>query len=58
MNKVCNEKELIEAVTEARKYNAQVLIEEYLVGIAATVGVLEKDGKAFATEILELRPKK
>ena len=57
MNKVCNEKELIEAVTEARKYNAQVLIEEYLVGIAATVGVLEKDGKAFATEILELRPK-
>lgn len=57
MNKVSNEKELIDAVAEARKYNAHVLIEEYLVGKAATVGVLEKDGKAFATEILELRPK-
>lgn len=57
MNKVNNEAELIDAVNEARKYNAHVLIEEYLVGIAATVGVLEKDGKAFATEILELRPK-
>ncbi|MCM1004480.1 MAG: D-alanine--D-alanine ligase [Candidatus Gastranaerophilales bacterium] len=57
MNKVNNEAELVEAVAVARKYNAQVLIEEYLVGIAATVGVLEKDGKAFATEILELRPK-
>lgn len=57
MNKVNNEAELITAVLEARKYNAHVLIEEYLVGTAATVGVLEKDGKAFATEILELRPK-
>ena len=57
MNKVNNEAELITAVLEARKYNAHVLIEEYLVGTAATVGVLEKDGKAFATEILNLRPK-
>jgi D-alanine-D-alanine ligase len=57
MNKVNNNEELVKAVEEARKYNAQILIEEYLVGIAATVGVLEKDGKAFATEILELRPK-
>ena len=57
MNKVNNTEELVKAVEEARKYNAQILIEEYLVGIAATVGVLEKDGKAFATEILELRPK-
>lgn len=57
MNKVCDEKELIEAVSEARKYNAHVLIEEYLVGIAATVGVLEKGKNVFATEILELRPK-
>ncbi len=57
MSKVNNDAELVEAVKTARKYNAQVLIEEYLVGIAATVGVLEKDGKAFATEILELRPK-
>lgn len=57
MSKVNNEEELISAVEEARKYNSEILIEEYLIGIAATVGVLEKDGKAFATEILELRPK-
>lgn len=57
MSKVNDESELVKAVEDARKYNAQILIEEYLVGIAATVGVLEKDGKAFATEILELRPK-
>ena len=57
MSKVNNESELVKAVEEARKYNAEILIEEYLVGIAATVGVLEKDGKAFSTEILELRPK-
>lgn len=57
MSKVNNDSELIEAVATARKYNDHVLIEEYLVGTAATVGVLEKDGKAFATEILELRPK-
>jgi len=57
MNKVNNNEELVKAVEEARKYNSEILIEEYLVGIAATVGVLEKNGKAFATEILELRPK-
>ena len=57
MNKVNNEAELIKAVEEARKYNDNILIEEYLVGTAATVGVLERNGKAFATEILELRPK-
>ena len=57
MSKVNNETELIKAVEDARKYNSEILIEEYLVGVAATVGVLEKDGKAFATEILELRPK-
>jgi D-alanine-D-alanine ligase len=57
MNKVENEQELIKAVIEAQKYNPDVLIEEYLVGLCATVGVLEDDGKVFATEILELRPK-
>lgn len=57
MSKVNNESELVKAVEDARKYNSEILIEEYLIGIAATVGVLEKDGKAFATEILELRPK-
>ena len=57
MSKVSNEDELLKAVEEARKYNSEILIEEYLVGVAATVGVLEKNGKAIATEILELRPK-
>lgn len=58
MSKVNDESELSSAVEEARKYNSEILIEEYLTGISCTVGVLEKDGKAFATEILELRPKK
>lgn len=57
MSKVNNESELIDAVENARKYNSEVLVEEYLTGISATVGVLEKDGVPFATEILELRPK-
>lgn len=57
MSKVENETQLIKAVEEAQKYNPDVLIEEYLVGICATVGVLEDDEKIFATEILELRPK-
>jgi len=57
MSKVNTEYELAKAVEEARKYNDDILIEEYLIGISATVGVLEKDGKPFATEILELRPK-
>ena len=57
MTKVDCEGELIDAVENARKYNDEILIEEYLEGICATVGVLEKDGETFATEILELRPK-
>ena len=57
MSKVNNPSELVAAVENARKYNSEVLIEEYLVGVSATVGVLEKDGEPFATEILELRPK-
>jgi len=57
MSKVENEQELIKAVEAAQKYNPDVLIEEYLVGICATVGVLEDNDKTFTTEILELRPK-
>lgn len=57
MAKVDCDGELVDAVENARKYNADILIEEYLVGICATVGVLERDGNPFATEILELRPK-
>lgn len=57
MSKVENKAQLIEAVKEAQKYNPDVLVEEYLIGICATVGVLENNGETFATEILELRPK-
>lgn len=57
MSKVENEAALLNAVKEAQKYNPDILIEEYLVGICATVGVLEDGENVFATEILELRPK-
>lgn len=57
MTKVNTPDELENAYNEAVKFNDDVLIEEYLVGIGCTVGVLENDGKPFATEILELRPK-
>lgn len=57
MTKVNTPEELEKAYEDAAKFNDDVLIEEYLVGIGCTVGVLEDDGKPFATEILELRPK-
>lgn len=57
MSKVEGEQELIKAVEEAQKYNPDVLVEEYLVGVCSTVGVLENEGEIFSTEILELRPK-
>ena len=57
MSKVNTQEELIKGVEVARKYNPDVLIEDYLVGFCATVGVLEDNDKIFATEILELRPK-
>ncbi len=57
MTKVNKKDELAAAYAEASKFNNDVLIEEYLVGIGTTVGVLERDGVPFATEILELRPK-
>lgn len=57
MTKVNTPDELQNAYNEAVKFKDDVLIEEYLVGIGCTVGVLENDGKPFATEILELRPK-
>ena len=57
MSKVNSPDELTAAYNDAVKYNPDVLIEEYREGISATVGVLEKDGKVFATEVLEFRPK-
>lgn len=57
MSKVDNQNELVKAVDEAKKYNPDILIEEYLTGICSTVGVLQNGNETFATEILELRPK-
>ncbi len=57
MTKVNTREELQDAYNEAVKYNDDVLIEEFIDGVFVTVGVLEKDGKNFATEILEIRPK-
>ena len=57
MTKVNTEGELQKAYDEALKFNDDVLIEEFIDGFFVTVGVLEKEGKAFATEILEIRPK-
>ncbi len=56
MSKVNNQDELVKAVFEASKFKQDILIEEYKVGKDATVGVLEKDGEPFATDILEMRP--
>ena len=53
MAKVNNSDELAKAVFNAAQFKQDIMIEEYIV---ATVGVLEKDGEPFATEILELRP--
>lgn len=57
MTKVDKAEDLKAAYEIAIKYNDDVLIEEFIDGFFVTVGVLEKDGKAFATEILEIRPK-
>ena len=57
MTKVNSRQELQSAYDEATKYNDDVLIEEFINGVFVTVGVLEQEGKNFATEILEIRPK-
>ena len=56
MSKVNNQDELVKAVFEASKFKQDILIEEYKVGSDATVGVLERDGIPFATDVLEMRP--
>ena len=55
MAKVSNSDELVKAVFEASKYKQDIMIEEYLEGVSTTVGILEKDNKLVATEILEFR---
>lgn len=57
MTKVNAPEELEKAYEEAVKYNADVLIEEFVNGFFVTVGVLENGGKPFATEILQIMTK-
>lgn len=57
MAKVNTPDELEKAYLDATKYNDDVLIEEYLVGKATTVGVIGDGEDRIVTEILEMRPK-
>lgn len=57
MAKVNTPDELGKAYLDATKYNDDVLIEEYLVGKATTVGVIGDGDDRIVTEILEMRPK-
>lgn len=59
MYKVNNEKELKESFKKSLECNQDVMIEEYLVGVNCTVGVLEDylNKTLLTTEILEFRTK-
>ena len=57
MYKVNNEKELETCFNKSLECKQDVMIEEYLVGVNCTVGVLEDKDEIFATEILEFRTK-
>ena len=61
MTKVNSESELDKAMQEALKCDNEILIEEYLVGESATVGVLERETESgietFATPILGFKTK-
>ena len=58
MFKVNNEKEMEECFQKSAQYGQDVMVEEYLIGKSATVGVLEDaENGLFATEILEFRTK-
>ena len=59
MYKVNNESELKDCFKKSLECGQDIMIEEYLIGVNCTVGVLEDviDNKIFATEILEFRTK-
>ncbi|MBR1616540.1 D-alanine--D-alanine ligase, partial [bacterium] len=57
MTKVNSIDELDSAIDVALKCDSEILIEEYLLGQSATVGVLETSEKTFATPILEFKTK-
>lgn len=57
MYKVNTKEELNELFNKSLACKQDILIEEFLVGICATVGVLDDKEETFATNILELRTK-
>lgn len=57
MFKVNSPSELKELFAKSSQYNQDILIEEFIDGICATVGVLDDKEQTFATEILEIRTK-
>lgn len=57
MYKVNTPEELEELFEKSLACKQDVLIEEFLVGICTTVGVLDNQDESFATDILELRTK-
>ena len=57
MYKVEKSEDLVELYNKSSECKQDILIEEFIVGICATVGVLDNNDETFATEILELRPK-
>lgn len=57
MYKVNTKEELNELFHKSLACKQDILIEEFLVGICATVGVLDDKEETFATNILELRTK-
>lgn len=57
MSKVNTQDSLLNAVSEAGNYRDGVMVEEYLTGVAITVGVLDINKETIATPILELRTK-
>jgi D-alanine-D-alanine ligase len=52
MQKVNTQADLPTAIRHAGQYSQHIMIEPYVQGLSVTVGVLEQDGKPFATPIL------
>lgn len=57
MYKVNSIEEFKDLYDKSAEIGQDILVEEYIQGISATVGVLDDGDDTFATEILELRPK-
>lgn len=57
MTKVNTYQELQSALMLAEKSDKKVMVEEYKAGTSCTVGILEDNGRTFATPILEFKPK-